>query len=119
MSSRSATAKPAVPPKETSARKPAAPAQDSSREPAPSARSRKQPGSEPTAISAEERRALIAQAAYFRAEKRGFAPGGEERDWLEAEAEVDALLAVAVTAPVQAPRAPRRAVRSAPGKASS
>jgi Protein of unknown function (DUF2934) len=38
------------------------------------------------------RRALIAQTAYFRAERRGFAAGGEERDWLEAEAEVDALL---------------------------
>ena len=40
------------------------------------------------AISAEERRMLIARAAYFRAEKRGFAPGGELRDWVEAEAEV-------------------------------
>lgn len=32
----------------------------------------------------------IAQAAYFRAEKRGFAPGGELDDWLAAEAEVTA-----------------------------
>jgi hypothetical protein len=66
---------------------------------------------------ADERRRLIAQAAYFRAERRGFAPGGEERDWLEAEAEVDALLAPTSATP--APRAPRRAARSAPGKASS
>ena len=29
----------------------------------------------------------IAVAAYFRAEKRGFAPGGELGDWLAAEAE--------------------------------
>lgn len=29
----------------------------------------------------------IAVAAYFRAEKRGFAPGGELEDWLSAEAE--------------------------------
>jgi hypothetical protein len=31
---------------------------------------------------------MIAEAAYYRAERRGFAPGGEEIDWLEAEAEV-------------------------------
>jgi hypothetical protein len=39
-----------------------------------------------------KRMALIAEAAYFRAEKRGFAPGGEAADWLAAEAEVDAKL---------------------------
>jgi hypothetical protein len=39
-------------------------------------------------ISARERQILVAQAAYFRAEKRGFAPGGELQDWVEAEAEV-------------------------------
>ena len=45
------------------------------------------PGSGP-AFSAQERERLVAQAAYFRAEKRGFAPGGELQDWVEAEAEV-------------------------------
>ena len=40
------------------------------------------------AINAQERQMLIARAAYFRAEKRGFAPGGELQDWVEAEAEV-------------------------------
>ena len=45
-----------------------------------------------TNVTAETRRAMIAQAAYFHAERRGFAPGGEEQDWLKAEAEVDALL---------------------------
>ena len=40
-----------------------------------------------------ERWAMIAQLAYFRAEQRGFAPGGELQDWLEAEAEVDAARA--------------------------
>lgn len=40
-------------------------------------------------IDAEQRRAMIAQAAYFRAEKRGFAPGAELQDWLAAEAEID------------------------------
>ena len=36
---------------------------------------------------AEEAR-QIAENAYYRSEKRGFAPGQEERDWLEAEAEI-------------------------------
>jgi hypothetical protein len=31
---------------------------------------------------------MIAEAAYFRAEKRGFAPGLEADDWQEAEDEV-------------------------------
>jgi hypothetical protein len=36
-----------------------------------------------------ERRQRISEAAYYRAERRGFAPGYEERDWLEAESEMD------------------------------
>jgi hypothetical protein len=43
-------------------------------------------------VSEEARRAMIAEAAYLRAERRGFAAGNEEEDWLAAEAEVDALL---------------------------
>lgn len=43
-------------------------------------------------VSEDSRRAMIAQAAYLRAERRGFAAGGEVEDWLAAEAEVDALL---------------------------
>ena len=43
-------------------------------------------------ISAEERRNLIARAAYFRAEKRGFSPGCELQDWVEAEMEVTQLI---------------------------
>ena len=43
-------------------------------------------------ISAEERERLIARVAYFRAEKRGFAPGSELQDWVEAEAEVLRLI---------------------------
>jgi hypothetical protein len=44
------------------------------------------------AVSAEERQRFVAQAAYFRAEKRGFAPGCELQDWVEAEAEVMRLI---------------------------
>jgi hypothetical protein len=43
---------------------------------------------------AKPRAARIAELAYFKAEKRGFAPGHEEEDWLAAEAEVDAQLNV-------------------------
>lgn len=48
----------------------------------------------PTAVTVSEdvRRGMIAEGAYLRAERRGFAPGHEEQDWLAAEAEVDALL---------------------------
>lgn len=31
---------------------------------------------------------MIREAAYYRAEKRGFAPGLEAEDWAQAEAEV-------------------------------
>lgn len=34
----------------------------------------------------------IAHAAYLRAERRGFTPGLELEDWLEAEREIDGLL---------------------------
>jgi hypothetical protein len=40
----------------------------------------------------------IAEAAYFRAERRGFAPGSETEDWLAAEAEIMASMAPAQTA---------------------
>ena len=43
-------------------------------------------------VSAEERRRLIAEAAYFKAERRGFPKDGALEDWVEAEAEIDALL---------------------------
>jgi hypothetical protein len=43
-------------------------------------------------IAGEDRRRLIAEAAYFRAEQRGFVPGQEFEDWLAAEIEIDALL---------------------------
>jgi hypothetical protein len=40
----------------------------------------------------EERDAMIADAAWFRAERRGFAPGHELEDWLAAEQQIDAIL---------------------------
>lgn len=41
-------------------------------------------------LSPAERRKLIAEAAYHRAERRGFRSGDPVLDWLDAEAEVDA-----------------------------
>jgi hypothetical protein len=36
--------------------------------------------------------AMIAEAAYYKAEKRGFYPGNDIRDWLEAKREIIALV---------------------------
>ena len=38
--------------------------------------------------SPEELWTQIAEAAYYKAKARDFAPGGEVQDWIEAEAEV-------------------------------
>lgn len=43
-------------------------------------------------VSAKERYQMIAEAAYFRAEKRGFTDGHVDEDWIAAEAEVDQRL---------------------------
>lgn len=43
-------------------------------------------------LTPEQRYQMIAEAAYFRAEKRGFALGDTLQDWLEAEAEIDSIL---------------------------
>lgn len=38
---------------------------------------------------AATREAWIRTTAYYRAERRGFAPGGELEDWLDAEREIN------------------------------
>ncbi len=40
----------------------------------------------------EDRQEMIAIAAYYRAERRGFDGGDPMLDWLEAEAEIDAAV---------------------------
>ena len=65
---------------------------------APKVRKRRA-GAEVPVVSEDERRGMIAYSAYLRAERRGFAPGGEALDWLLAEQEVDALLNAGVTPP--------------------
>ena len=44
---------------------------------------------EPAPITSEQRLQLIAEAAYFRAQARGFEGGDPIADWLDAEREVD------------------------------
>ena len=39
-------------------------------------------------LSPDELRKLVSEAAYYRAKQRGFAPGHEVEDWIQAEAEV-------------------------------
>jgi chromosome segregation ATPase len=43
-----------------------------------------------TQHSSRQREHMIAEAAYFRAERRGFQGGDPLEDWLQAEAEIDA-----------------------------
>jgi hypothetical protein len=47
----------------------------------------------PAAPAAEKRREMIAIAAYYLAEARGFAPGKADLDWLLAEQTIDAMIA--------------------------
>lgn len=44
-------------------------------------------------LDPEQRRAMIAESAYYKAEHRGFASGYEVEDWLAAETEIDSELA--------------------------
>jgi hypothetical protein len=46
-------------------------------------------GSDALAIPREQ---LISEAAYYKAEQRGFQPGSEMADWFEAEADVARML---------------------------
>jgi hypothetical protein len=58
-------------------------------------------GSAAARVTPEVRRTMIAERAYLRAEKRGFAPGRETEDWLAAEVEIDSLLKASRGGPSQ------------------
>ncbi len=45
-----------------------------------------------TLITPEDRLEMISEAAYYRAEQRGFNPGEADQDWLEAERLIDSML---------------------------
>lgn len=49
----------------------------------------------------DRRHSMIAEAAYYASERRGFAPGHEYDDWLAAEKQLDAVASVAKTAVVE------------------
>ncbi|MFH1872138.1 MAG: DUF2934 domain-containing protein [Pseudomonadota bacterium] len=110
---KSASAKPAAPAKRVAAAKPKAPAKVKApakaaavKKPEPTA---KQAAAKPVIAKAppkaaarakkaksvppEQRRNYIEMAAYYIAERRGFAPGNPLEDWVQAEAEIDRLLA--------------------------
>lgn len=43
-------------------------------------------------VTPEQRYMMICEAAYYKAERRDFAPENEIQDWLDAEAEINRLL---------------------------
>ncbi len=45
-----------------------------------------------TETPSQDYQEMIAEAAYYKAERRGFLPGFENEDWLEAENEILVML---------------------------
>lgn len=45
-----------------------------------------------TSVTPEQRYHMIATAAYYLAERRGFTTGYEMQDWIAAEADIDSML---------------------------
>lgn len=110
---KSASAKPAAPAKRVAAAKPKAPAKAPAvkkpepaakkvatkpvaAKPLPKAAAPKAAAArakKPKSVPPEQRRNYIEMAAYYIAERRGFAPGNPLEDWVQAEAEIDWLLA--------------------------
>jgi hypothetical protein len=66
----------------------AAPSAAAPRDAAPSAAAARNASGAKSSPSNEEIYRLIAETAYFKAKARGFEPGGEVQDWVEAEIEV-------------------------------
>ena len=80
-------------PKATQSPRPAKAAPDTpSMRPADGRASVNNAGSTAAKLSPEDVYRLIQESAYFKAKERGFAPGGEVQDWIEAEAEVRSRL---------------------------
>lgn len=64
------------------------------REPKRTDKAQAEAATESRAFTGEDRYRMIAEAAYFRAESRGFAGGSDLDDWLAAEMEIDQILGV-------------------------
>lgn len=58
-------------------------------------------------FSAEDRRYMVAEAAYYLAERRGFQGGECMTDWLQAEIDVERMLKAVPTPKTPAKRKPR------------
>ncbi len=91
----SATKAPAAPAKKATAPKKA-----------PAVRRASEPKSAAVPATTVHRDEMVRIAAYFRAERRGFAPGYEVADWLAAQVEVDARTTPA--SPAKPRKAPSR-----------
>lgn len=98
---RVAAAKPKAPAKAPAVKKPEPPAKKAAAKPAtgkalPKAAAPKAAvarAKKPKGVPPEQRRNYVEMAAYYIAERRGFAPGNPLEDWVQAEAEIDRLLA--------------------------
>ncbi len=74
------------------------------------------PASNPAhGITPEQRYRMIAEAAYYLAEKRGFAGGDMAADWLQAEAEIDRKLQGQERPPTDIEQRVRTALAGDPG----
>ncbi|HWH46832.1 MAG TPA: DUF2934 domain-containing protein [Burkholderiales bacterium] len=67
----------------------------------------------PPEIGSQQWQEMVAAAAYYRAEARGFRGSSPEQDWLEAEAELLERLAPKAERPT--PKKPKSAIKG-PGK---
>jgi len=85
-----AAAKKAAPKKKAAVKKAAA----KKAAPKKKAASKKRVAVKKVSISAGVRRHMIAEAAYYIAEKRGFDGGSVHNDWHEAEKQIDAVYKV-------------------------
>lgn len=67
-------------------------------------------GNGETGLTQDERRRMVAEAAYYRALRRGFTAGGEIDDWLAAEREIEQQITSGVAlshAPASTPSKPK------------
>jgi hypothetical protein len=67
---------------------------------------------DPCAVSHDDKNRMIANAAYFRAARRGFGKTDPLDDWLAAEAEIEAFLQ---TGCIKSPAEPKPPVRGQTG----
>ncbi|MFN3398556.1 MAG: DUF2934 domain-containing protein [Sulfurimicrobium sp.] len=90
----SATSKPAEAVKAATAKAPVAKAEKAAAPKAKAAAPAKKPSAAKAKknVTPEQRYNMICEAAYFKAERRGFSPDNVIQDWLEAEAEINKML---------------------------